>query len=323
MCVYIDKNKKRQREEIAEFNRKHRDASTNTSYTRHQHLYKQWCVNNNIDFSTPNIESVGKYLIHCFESKDKTRRWSSSTFNTARCAISDLYKFTFSDTSSVGEHPMISSTLATIRKMSEPSSQKRPLTQEHFSTIFKHINMTNFRDVRDYHLMLMMYAMARRAKEATQLLMSNIKINDEKGYLTITHTPAKQKAQKVVETTISYAPDNIVTDVGRWHKMYMSVAVVTSKYYFHSQSGEGLSAQTPRHSFKRLFTLAGLDFEEYGSHSARRGGATAMAEAGEDELSIKTHCTWSGDTYQRYIKPSNSTKAKATKHLNKDKITFE
>ena len=48
-----------------------------------------------------------------------------------------------------------------------------------------------------------------------------------------------------------------------------------------------------------------------------------MAEAGEDELSIKTHCTWSGDTYQRYIKPSNSTKAKATKHLNKDKITFE
>ena len=42
-----------------------------------------------------------------------------------------------------------------------------------------------------------------------------------------------------------------------------------------------------------------------------------MAEAGQDELTIKTHCTWSGETYQRYIKPTNILKAKATMHLNK------
>lgn len=212
---------------------------------------------------------------------------------------------------------MISSTLATIKKMSAPSSQKQPLTQQHFKTIFQHINMTSFRDVRDYHMMLMMYAMARRAKEIVSLLMSNVVTDDMNGFLLIKHTPAKQKVQKIVDTPISYATDNIVTDVGRWHKLYMNMARTSSTYYFHKEDGSQMSAQTPRHSFKRLFQLAGMNFESFGSQSARRGGATAMFEAGEDEISIKTHCTWSGDTYQRYVKPTSTTKAKATKHLNK------
>lgn len=317
MYICVEKNKKRQREEIAEFNRKHRQSSTNTAYTRHQTLYKQWCGSNNIDSTTPQVEALGKYLIYCFESKDESKRWSSSTFNTARCAISDLFKFTYNDTISLGEHPMISSTLATIKKMSAPSTQKNPLTKEHFVGIFKHINMKSFRDVRDYHLMLIMYAMARRAKEATSFLMSNITVDEVNGMLLIKHTPAKQKAQKVVDTPISFAPDNIIMDVGRWHRLYMSVAVKESKYYLHKEDGTQMSAQTPRHIFKRLFTLAGFSFESFGSHSARRGGATAMAEAGQDELTIKTHCTWSGETYQRYIKPTNILKAKATMHLNK------
>jgi len=148
-------------------------------------------------------------------------------------------------------------------------------------------------------------------------LMKIVVVNDTDSHLIITHTPAKQKVKKDVATVLTYAPHNIMMDVGKWHKMYMKIAKQSSVYYFHStKTGEQLSSATPRASFKRLFEKAGLDFTLYGSQSARRGGATAMAEAGEDEVTIKAHCTWKDDTYQRYIKTGIEKRKQATKHLD-------
>ena len=234
----------------------------------------------------------------------------------ARSAVSDMYKFTHPG-ATIGSDPLINATMKTITKIAPEPVSREPLKPQHFQAIFRVIDLNSFRDVRDYHLMLMMYAMARRNCEAVRLLMQQVHADEENACLIVTHQPAKQRRVMTLTTPISYAPDNPALDVGRWHKLYMTKAVSGATQYFHSVTGEALSADTPRHSFRRLFELAGLSYNGYGGHSARSGGTSAQVDMGGNELQVKTHGTWAGDTYLRYVKPKLQAKLAATQHLNK------
>ena len=191
-----NEERKNARESIAEFTRKYRRTDTNSSYRYHQELFRSWCrMTSKRPPQDENecAEQVCQYLIHCHEREEEENRWSASYFNTARSAISDLFKFTYSN--AIGEHPLVTTTIATIRKVAPPPTQKEPFTQEHFRKIFAVIDLTNFRDVRDYYMMLIMYAMGRRAQEATDLLMKNVVVNDTDSHLTIIHT-SKTKSEE-------------------------------------------------------------------------------------------------------------------------------
>ena len=294
-----------------------RKEETNKSYSYHQKLFKRWCEERKIRTRKPDEKVICRYLIYQHDSKKDNERWSASYFNTARTGIFDMYRY---DGSKVKDSEMISDVMKSIVKRARPERQKEPLVVEHFERILMVLDTKKFTDVRDYHMMLMMYAMARRGAEIVKLRMSEVIADNEHKCLLITHRPAKQKRQKEIETVIAYADENVTTDVKRWHTVYTMMRK-ESKYYFHTVNGDKLSASSTRLAFKRLFEKAGMDFTGYGSQSARRGGTTALYQDGGNETMLKKHATWSGDTYLRYVKPSIEMRAKATKHLNANRRT--
>jgi site-specific recombinase XerD len=303
------------RQEVQQFIQAHQHSGTTSANDRYQKEYIQWCLQNGIDYNIPQPEQVARYLSQMWNA----RRWGSgSTFNSVRSAISNMYKYTYPEIQ-VGDHPLVTKTMETIGKLAEPSKSRKPITTEHFSAIFHKIDMTSFRDVRDYAMMLFMFAMARRECEAIEFTKENVTIDTARECLIVTFEPAKQRKRTVKETAIAFAPDNIVMDVDRWHRHYSSMMVASATYYFHSVEGKQLSASTPYHSFQRLFALAGLDFTGFGSHSARVGGTTAMIAAGSTEPQIKNHGTWSGEVYKRYNQPPVEVTRRNTEYLNQQR----
>ena len=60
-------------------------------------------------------------------------------------------------------------------------------------------------------------------------------------------------------------------------------------------------------NLKMYLALAGIDPQQYSSHSFRIGGATSAAAAGLADWEIKILGRWTSDTYQRYIRTPTST----------------
>ena len=71
-------------------------------------------------------------------------------------------------------------------------------------------------------------------------------------------------------------------------------------------TNKSLTVDQMRSMVQFLMQAIGLDGSKYGAHSARIGGATAMAWDGATELEIKTQGRWSSAVYLVYIRRSLS-----------------
>lgn len=67
---------------------------------------------------------------------------------------------------------------------------------------------------------------------------------------------------------------------------------------------------------KAAASRLGLDPDSFSGHSFRRGGATAMFEAGVPEVAIQTHGRWRSDAYKRYIHGTRQVRMMATVGLS-------
>lgn len=319
-CIYVilvSKSRSPHRGEIISFNNALRNQGTMVGYSGYQKNFIEYCLKNNFDYTTPNVDYVCKYLMHkFFEAK-----WTSgSTFNQARSAISDMYRYSFN--TRIGDSDLVCATINNISQHCRQPTQKNPLTREIIARICAVINVNNREQVRNYYMMILMMAGFFREAEIVSLEMSRVKIlynhNNVGVGLEVEHTPFKKKKKEYIKKYISSAPSNLVMDVLTWHKCYMKYVNESSSFYlFHDvRSGAALSPKTPWHVFKSLFQLAGLDFRLYGSHSARRGGATAAFEAGVSVEMIKQHGSWQSNAVERYLRPSQEVQLSTTSFLN-------
>lgn len=307
--------------EVKEFVRENRAESTNKQYTYHQTLFIEWCNERNIDTKRGNKNTLAAYLADAWKKGTIT---SASAANTARSAVSDLYRYTAEREQSLGESKIVRDVMSTIEKKSKPQREAKPLTKQHFMQIFPMIDMDSYIEVRDYYCMLLMYAMGRRGKEMTDIETDKVINEKEEKRMRVRHEPAKQKNRKEIETVIAHAVDKAAMNVGLWHELYMELREKETRqgegdecpYYFQTIEGKKMSANTIRWGMKRLFTKARLPLEGIGTHSARKGAATAMAEGGVSTALIDQHCTWAGETRNRYIRTSLTSKEQATQHLN-------
>jgi site-specific recombinase XerD len=306
-------------QEVMNFVKENRCAETNMSYTHHQYLYIQWCKTRSINAAVPNSLALAAYLTHAWTQREIR---SASVANTARSAVSDLYRYMNENERTVGESKIVRDVCKTITKIAEPIEGKDPLTKDHFFSIFPHVDLQKYIEVRAYYCMLLMYALGRRSIEMTRLETKNV-VNDEANMMMIvTLIPAKQGRKRKEKQVVAYAPNNPSLNVGLWHEVYMQLRTKENKkgeceFLFQTMGEREMDPNTVRHDMKRLFEKANLPFDRLGTHSARRGAATAMAEDEVSTALIDTHCTWAGETRNRYIKPSLQAKARATQHLNK------
>ena len=62
-----------------------------------------------------------------------------------------------------------------------------------------------------------------------------------------------------------------------------------------------MSSDTPNNRIKKMIALIGLNPDEYGSHSCRRGGATGAAKAEIETRLLMRHGRWKSLAVHRYI----------------------
>ena len=76
-----------------------------------------------------------------------------------------------------------------------------------------------------------------------------------------------------------------------------------AKFFFHSSKKpyKGLSPTTPNSILKKMLVRIGVDPGPYGSHSCRRGGATAAAFGKVSKRVLKRHGNWRSDAVDIYI----------------------
>lgn len=65
---------------------------------------------------------------------------------------------------------------------------------------------------------------------------------------------------------------------------------------------EPLTTATVRHWTRQLMQAIGEDASQFGAHSYRIGGATALFTAGANEMVIRTMGRWSSDCYRLYVR---------------------
>jgi hypothetical protein len=113
-------------------------------------------------------------------------------------------------------------------------------------------------------------------------------------------------------------------DVLQWHTLYMRqkhLAGKSSKWLFpnFSEVKNHLSAATPNKVIKRCLSMVGINPKPYGSHSARRGGATAAAKAGIEERLLRKHGYWRSDAVYCYIIESMQNRLSVSRAILKQK----
>ena len=151
------------------------------------------------------------------------RHKSASSANTARSAVSDLYKYTNDNEKTVGESKIVRDVIATIEKIAKPQRETKGIEQEHFATRFRYVNLSEYIEVRDYYCMLLSYGLGRRGGEMMKLETSKIQNDKTNKRMIVRHEPAKQKMREEIETVVAHAPDNHARDVGKWHELHMEL----------------------------------------------------------------------------------------------------
>jgi site-specific recombinase XerD len=324
VCIEIDLSA--ERSEIVAWNNSHRNQKTVKGYNMYQEMYLSFCRDRKYNASGPCVEALCKFLICKFEEGKWT---AASTFNQARSAIADLYRHTHSQ--KLGEDALVCATMKNISQKCVSATQKKPLTNEIMWIIYRKIDLHNREHIRNFYMMLLMMGAFLRESEVVSLEMKRVTLVKadlsviackDGDHLIIEHVPAKKKVNEYKRTLLAGAPDQPVLCVVNWYSMYMRHVVTEqchkdSVYLFHKVAdGSKLADTTAWHAFRNLFELAGLDYKQYGSQSARRGGATAAFEAGVSVEAVKAHGSWASSAVERYLKPKDQVLLATTSFLN-------
>ena len=71
---------------------------------------------------------------------------------------------------------------------------------------------------------------------------------------------------------------------------------------WHKPGGPAFTTDDIRDVVKQVAVAAGENPEDFGAHSLRIGGATALFAAGADPIHIKTMGRWSSDCWRLYVR---------------------
>ena len=234
------------------------------------------------------------------------RGLSRSTINSSIvAAVADLYRF---DDDSMVRGALIAQVKKVVKESTPAPVQKKPLEMELIRRLATLVT-PSFVHVRDYLMILLMTVCMMRESEAVALLATDVMIEVMGGAWCLVVKVQKSKTdQERTGHTILVSPSALrLTCPLYWFTIYVRLRAKESGFFFHQAEGarrsvmEGLSPSTPCHIVKNRLSELGIDSSEYGSHSCRRGGATAAVAANVDLHLVKRHGNWKSDAVYLYV----------------------
>jgi integrase len=201
---------------------------------------------------------------------------------------------------------LLKHTKRTISKLTQKSNPKLPVLRKHLEGMAA-VCLNEPQEVRDMFMLLLMFVGFLRQSEAVGLLHKDVWVEtvQETGQEALYVVVRKSKTDQFSENAtivIGGCPGHNLCPV-MWYRLYVTKRL-DSLFLFHKLAGgegEKLASATPNHTVKRWLEKINVSATQYGSHSLRRGGATAAAKAKVRIHVIKRHGRWASDAVYLYI----------------------
>ena len=197
---------------------------------------------------------------------------------------------------------------------------KLAITVDHLVHIHSTLNASSFIDARNWCMAVFAFFGLLRVSEYTggRLRWRDVCVTDTAVYLTIPYSKADLSPATVA---LSARPDMLCpVKAYLWYRSFFAATPSSDSAFFvvePSSSSAVLktSFQTALKTWVR--SVLHLDPAAYASHSLRRGGATALMEAGVSEVLIASHGRWHSLAYRLYLEFSGSRMLMPTSLLAK------
>ena len=194
----------------------------------------------------------------------------------------------------------------------------RPLSVNDIERMGEEIDRSNLIQLRNFALVTIMFAGFLRRAEVANLRTEDVEFADEHIILQISSSKTDQSGTGA-KVKIARGQRK-ATCPARALELYLAKAGIKSRYLFRTCTAAkatrcGLSVNRVNEIVKEMVAMVGLDPAKFSSHSARRGGATSAAAAGNPARLIKRHGRWKSEAVNAYIDDSLDNQLKVSKSL--------
>ena len=260
----------------------------------------KWCMLQSQD--PLKAESLCDFIRNGLEVRDLSRSTLASVIPSA---VEDMFKF--HNTSPTRDKPaLVTAMKKCIRRLTKPSKAKLPVLRSQLVDM-ANLAKLDLKETRDILMLVLMFAGFLRESEVVALLAADVWIVEaEKSnamvlYMIVRKSKTDQYSENAT-VVIAGCPGSPICPV----MLYLRYTALrrSSKSFFHQVpkgSLEPLATTSPCYLIKAWLKRINVDPAGYGSHSLRRGGATAAAKAHVRFHVLKRHGRWKSDAVYLYI----------------------
>ena len=268
-------------------------------YKTYANQYKAFAAERGIE--THETVSLCEFMKHGLEVRKLSR---STLADIIPAAVEDLFRF---DKTSPGrdEPAMLRGMKRAIRTLTKPSEARKPIQREQLE-LMANMATRSLTGIRNILILIMMFVGCLRESEAVRLLDEDVSLEKTDGgteilYIIVRRSKTDQYGENAT-IVVTGCPGSPICPV-LWYKRHNTVRR-KSQFLFHKipkVSLEPLGKATPNEIIKEHLRKIGVDPKGYGSHSLRRGGASAAAKAKVRMHLLKRHGRWRSEAVYMYI----------------------
>lgn len=300
------------REDMVAWISKNQVKNTKATYGTYARKYKTFCEEQNLPIEDPAVISM--FLREGMEK----RNLSATTLNdVVASSISDIFRM---EKIKPTHDPLVRETKKVIARLGKKGpGGKIPLPLKMLKKFVQISNPHRVNDIRDIFLFILMFGGLLRESEAAALKTEDVWVVD--GNLYVVVKKSKTDQESISRTVVLAKSKTSSLCPTSWFNIYMKEREkLPGIYLFHNTSrpGHKLSAKRPNGVLKEWLKKIGVSEDDrklYGSHSMRKGGATAAAKAKVRIHVLKRHGRWKSDAVFLYIVDDEGEKLSVSKAI--------
>ena len=258
--------------------------------------------------------TVASFMRDCLE---RPRPLARSTINSSvLSAIADLYRY---KGVSPTHDPLVDQAKKVVVRLTKPPQPKLPLTIPMLVAMAR-AAVPAESSIRDVFMFVLMFLGFLREDEVTSLMFPDIWVGMMEGVveevLFIRVRKSKTDPGRNGCTVVLVSCAHSVLCPVRWFRLHCRVRR-SRTHVFHAVGPDALplARSTPNSLLKKWLGVIGVDPKLYGSHSLRRGGATAAAALAVRVHILKRHGRWASDAVYLYIQDPNEARLEVSRAL--------
>ena len=298
--------------------KEHTPANTKRTYSTYAKQYVAFGKERSLDLRNP--VTVAAFMKSALERPVPLAR---STINKAiPSAVADMFRY---EDCTPTQSPLVLATKKVVSRLTPASVPRIPVTKDLLVRMV-HATVPKLSEmgVRDMFMMVLMFLGFLRESEAVQLRVQDVWLATMMGkeVLMIFIGPwAKADTERKGETVVLTSAKKSLLCPVAWYKTHLQYRNKRRPdewptHVFHTldDNRAPLATSTPYHTIKRMLKMIKVDPKGYGSHSLRRGGATAAAKKIRTHV-LKRHGRWKSDAVYLYIVDDEETMLSVTEAI--------